>query len=66
MCSASVIPEAPSDGALRTLARVVEIAFLAVIAINVVLILLLEGFAWVLPDDPSHYKLINDLGFGLH
>ncbi len=66
ICSGSVIPEAPTDGALRTLARVIEIGFLAVIAINVVLIILLEGFSWVLPDDPTHYKLINDLGFGLH
>ena len=66
MCSVSVIPVAPGPGALRTMARAVEIGFLVVIAINVVLIVLLEGFSWVLPDDPTRYKLINDLGFGLH
>ena len=48
------------------MAGAVEIGFLVVIAINVVLIVLLEGFSWVLPDDPTRYKLINDLGFGLH
>ena len=66
MCSGSVIPEAPTEGSLRTLAKVIEVAFLVVIALNVVLIVLLVGFSWVLPDDPAHSTLINDLGFGLH
>lgn len=66
MCIGSVVPIAPKPGALRSLSRGVELGFLGVIAINVVLIILLEGISWVLPDDPSHYKLINDLGFGFH
>jgi disulfide bond formation protein DsbB len=66
MCCGSVVPVAPGPGALRTTSRVVEIGFLVVIALNVVSIVLLEGFNWVLPDDPIHYQLINDLGFGLH
>lgn len=66
MACGSVVPEAPAQGALRRISRGVEYGFLGVIALNVVLIILLEGFSWVLPDDPSHYKLINDLGFGLH
>ena len=36
--------------------------FLALIVVNLVLIILLEGFAWVLPDDPSNYHLLVQLG----
>lgn len=35
--------------------------FVIVVAANVVAIILLEGFAWVLPDDPSSYNLIDQL-----
>ena len=35
--------------------------FLLVVAANVVAIIFLEGFAWVLPDDPTSYNLIDQL-----
>ena len=35
--------------------------FIGVVAANVVAIILLEGFAWVLPDDPSSYTLVDQL-----
>ena len=62
MACGSVVPIAPEAGALRTISRIVELGFLAVIAINVVLIVLLEGLSWVLPDDPSTYRLLHELG----
>jgi disulfide bond formation protein DsbB len=36
--------------------------FLFLIAANVLAIILLEGVAWVLPDDPTSYNLLDQLG----
>lgn len=39
------------------------IAFLVlVIVINLVSVFMLEGFHWILPDDPDRYQLLYDLG----
>ena len=56
------IPQAPAAG---TTAHKVSTAiiwvFIGVVAANVVAIIFLEGFAPVLPDDPSGYTLIDQI-----
>ena len=53
-------PEAPKEGSLQARISVaVGLAFLAVVAVNAVMIVFLEGFAWVLPDDPTSYDLFR-------
>ena len=53
-------PEAPKEGSLQArISAIVGLAFLAVIAVNAVMIVFLEGFAWVLPDDPTSYDLFR-------
>lgn len=56
------IPQAPAEG---TTARKVSTAiiwgFIGVVAANVIAIIFLEGFAAVLPDDPTSYTLIDQL-----
>jgi disulfide bond formation protein DsbB len=56
------IPQAPPPGSrLRAVSTVIIWIFIGVIAANVVAIIFLEGFAWVLPDDPDSYTLIDQL-----
>ena len=56
------IPAAPAVGSpLRRVATAVIWLFIAIIAANVVAIVFLEGFAFVLPDAPSSYTLIDQL-----
>jgi len=56
------IPAAPAVGSpLRRVSTAVIWLFIAIIAANVVAIVFLEGFAFVLPDDPSSYTLIDQL-----
>ena len=56
------IPAAPATTSpLRRVSTAVIWLFIAVIAANVVAIVFLEGFAVVLPDDPSSYTLIDQL-----
>ena len=56
------IPAAPAAGTpARLVSTVVVWIFLGVIAANILAIIALEGFAWVLPDDPSSYHLIDQL-----
>jgi len=56
------IPEAPPEGSPLRLASTVAVwIFIGVIVANVVAIVFLEGFAWVLPDDPSSYTLIDQI-----
>ena len=56
------IPAAPAAGSpLRLVSTPVIWLFIAVVVANVVAIIFLEGFAWVLPDDPSSYTLIDQL-----
>ncbi len=38
--------------------------FMLVVAANVIAIIFLEGAAWVLPDDPSSYNLLDQIGLG--
>jgi disulfide bond formation protein DsbB len=58
------IPEAPQSKAALTLSSVVAWAFVILVALNVIAIIFLEGFALVLPDDPDSYNLINQLTGG--
>ena len=54
------LPQAPARGSLGDkLATTIGLAFLAVVAINAVMIIFLEGFAWVLPDNPTSYGLLG-------
>lgn len=56
------IPAAPAATCpLRRVSTAVIWLFIAVVAANVVAIVFLEGFAFVLPDDPSSYTLIDQL-----
>jgi hypothetical protein len=56
----AALPEAPKQGSTASrIASVIGIAFLAVVAINAVMIVFLEGFAWVLPDDPTSYDMFR-------
>lgn len=55
------IPVAPTGGAARTISTIVIVIFMVLLAANVVAIIFLEGFAWVLPDDPISYGLIDQL-----
>lgn len=60
----TVAPVAPAAAGARWVARAVVWLFLGVIVVNVVLIVLLEGLSWVLPDDPANYRLLHELGVG--
>lgn len=56
------IPDAPAPKSRpRLISTIIVWIFLAVIFANVIAIIVLEGFAWVLPDDPSSYHLIDQL-----
>ncbi len=59
------IPEAP-EGAnvFLTVPSVVVWLFVILVAANVIVIIFLEGFALVLPDDPDSYNLITQLTGG--
>jgi disulfide bond formation protein DsbB len=56
----AALAEAPKEGSLGArLSSAIGIAFLAVVAINAVMIVFLEGFTWVLPDNPTGYDLFR-------
>jgi len=56
------IPQAPPAGSTaRTVSTVIVWLFIGVVAANVIAIIFLEGFAPVLPDDPSGYTLIDQI-----
>lgn len=56
----AALPEAPRAKSLEArISAAVRLAFLAIVAINAVMIVFLEGFAWVLPDDPKGYDLFR-------
>ncbi|MBU3751307.1 MAG: disulfide bond formation protein B [Mycobacterium sp.] len=56
------IPQSPPPGSgLYKLSTAIIWLFIGVVAANVVAIIFLEGFAWVLPDDPTGYTLIDQL-----
>ncbi len=56
------VPLAPSGSVARVAAKAVVWLFLGVIVANVVAIIVLEGGAWVLPDNPTQYNLLHQLG----
>lgn len=54
------VPEAPAGkGGAALIPRLCGLAFLAIVAANAVMIVFLEGFAWVLPDNPTSYGLFG-------
>ncbi len=54
------LPEAPKQNSPASrLSSAIGLAFLAMVAVNAVMIVFLEGFAWVLPDDPTSYNLFR-------
>jgi len=56
------IPQAPAEGTTaRKISTAIIWLFLGVVAANVIAIIFLEGFAAVLPDDPTGYTLIDQL-----
>lgn len=59
------IPQAPAAGsAAHTVSTAIIWLFIGVVAANVIAIIFLEGFAPVLPDDPTGYNLIEQLNGG--
>lgn len=59
------IPQAPAAGTTaRTVSTAIIWLFIGVVAANVIAIIVLEGFALVLPDDPLSYTLIDQLTGG--
>ena len=58
--STVAIPEAPKENSLAShMSSAIGFAFLVMVAINAVMIVFLEGFNWVLPDDPTGYDLFQ-------
>ncbi|GJF10711.1 disulfide bond formation protein B [Mycolicibacterium cyprinidarum] len=56
------IPAAPApQSASRLVSTIVIWIFITLIAANVVAIIILQGFAWSLPSDPTGYNLIDQL-----
>jgi len=65
MLTSKAVPTAPAIGSLGwKVSTGLGWLFLLVVAANVVAIIFLEGFAWVLPDDPNGYNLIEQLTDG--
>ena len=56
----AALPQAPARNSMAArISSAVGLVFLAVVAINAVMIVFLEGFAWVLPDNPMGYALFG-------
>ena len=56
------IPQAPAEGTTaRKVSTAIVLLFIGVVAANVIAIIFLEGFAAVLPDDPTSYNLIDQI-----
>lgn len=64
MLAPVAIPEAPEGKGARTVSTLIIGLFAVVVGANVIAIIFLEGFAWVLPDDPTGYNLITQLTGG--
>jgi disulfide bond formation protein DsbB len=64
MLAPAGIPEAPQGKGALMLSSAVVWLFVILVAANVLAIFFLEGFAWVLPDDPDSYNLITQLTGG--
>ena len=58
--SPMALPVAPREKTLSSrVSRIIGMAFLGIIAINAVMIVFLEGAAWVLPDNPVSYGIFG-------
>lgn len=56
----AALPQAPKKGSAEArLSSAIGLVFLLVVAVNAVMIVFLEGFTWVLPDDPTGYDLFR-------
>jgi len=55
-------PAVPAGSAALWISRIIVWLFIAMIALNLVLVFIEAGFNWVLPDDPTRYELLYDLG----
>jgi disulfide bond formation protein DsbB len=60
LAPATLRPE-PALPPPHLLSRATIALFVAVVAVNAAMIVFLEGFAWVLPDDPASYRLLDQL-----
>lgn len=60
--SDALLPVAPRSAVLRGIAWVVVGAFVATIALNLVVVFVELGFTWFLPDNPTRYELLYQLG----
>ena len=49
----------PLDSRYILISSAVLWLFLTIIAANVIAVFMLEGFNWVLPDNPNHYELFD-------
>jgi len=58
----ATFPVAPESPRALKISSILVWFFIAVVALNVVLIFIEEGFNWVLPDDPTRYELLYQLG----
>ena len=56
------MPIAPVSPAARTLVWIIIWAFVATVAINLVVVFIEEGFNLYLPDNPVRYELLYQLG----
>lgn len=56
--------ENSAPGPAPSLSKFVVGLFFLTIAANAVMIVFLEGFSWVLPDDPTHYHLLEQISGG--
>jgi disulfide bond formation protein DsbB len=59
----ATVREDPGSASLpvHPLSKATIALFMLVVAVNAVMIVFLEGFAWVLPDDPVSYRLLEQL-----
>jgi hypothetical protein len=56
----AALPQAPPASSMAArLSSAVSLMFLAIVAINAVMIVVLEGPNWVLPDNPTGYALFG-------
>ena len=55
------IPMTSNQGAAKWISNIVVAIILFMLVANVIAIIFLEGIAWVLPDDPTSYGLIDQI-----
>jgi disulfide bond formation protein DsbB len=60
--SDAFFPIAPRSAALRVIVWILVWAFVATIAVNLVVVFVELGFNWFLPDNPTRYELLYQIG----